>query len=321
MDFQKFTDLYSTTLGEQPPSAERLKALNDDLSLKRPEKDIHYFPIFADQPNSWQGDLMFEPWLNSSGQKILQAILCVININTRYAFATTVDYVKNVKAMEEREWSSKNTRVLLNNKDSSLVLQSFKRIQENMVYEAAVLNNSPQFKKHHVQFRVDRLYVDEGSEFMGSFREYCDSNNIHVIVFKASTGTKRRLGVVERFNRTVRRLIDKQVRLFGKKNLQEAIPNALDLYNRYLNHRTIQEFMLRQEKFKSKLNARFMPAMMLMPGLENEYITYCKEKTDEVRNYYAERMKQLQPNTIVQHYQPKGTFGNNVGVQFHNLLN
>ena len=65
---------------------------------------------------------MFEPWLNSSGQKILQAILCVININTRYAFATTVDYVKNVKAMEEREWNSKNTHVLLNNKDPQLYL-------------------------------------------------------------------------------------------------------------------------------------------------------------------------------------------------------
>ena len=80
----------------------------------------------------------------------------------------------------------------MNNKDPSLVLRSFKRIQDNMVHEAAVLNNSPQFKKHHVQFRVDRLYVDEGSEFMGSFHEYCDSNNIHVIVFKASTGTKCR---------------------------------------------------------------------------------------------------------------------------------
>ena len=123
MDFQKFTDLYSSTLGEQPPSAEQLKALNDDLSLKIPDKDVHYFPIYADQPNSWQGDLMFEPWLNSSGEKILQAILCVININMCYAFAATVDYVKNVKAMEEQEWNSKNTCALLNNKDSSLVLK------------------------------------------------------------------------------------------------------------------------------------------------------------------------------------------------------
>ena len=83
MNFQKFTDLYSSTLGEQPPeaSAERLKALNDDLSLKRPEKDIHYFPIFADQPNSWQGDLMFDPWLNSSGQKFYK-LFCVLLIST-----------------------------------------------------------------------------------------------------------------------------------------------------------------------------------------------------------------------------------------------
>ena len=210
MQFQKFADLYSSTLGEQPPSAARLQTLNDELSLKRPETDIHYFPIYADQPNSWQGDLMFEPWVNSSGQKILQAIFCLVNINTRYAFATTVDYIKNVKAMEEREWNSKNTRVLLNNKDASLVLRSFKRILENMQHEAAVLNSYPQFAKNPVHFRVERLYVDEGSEFMGVFREYCDANNIHIVVFKASTGTKRRLGIVERFNRTLRRLIDKQ---------------------------------------------------------------------------------------------------------------
>ena len=69
MDFQKFMDLYSSTLGGQPPSEKQLKTLNDELSLKRPEEDIHYFRIYADQPNSWQGDLMFEPWLNSSGQK------------------------------------------------------------------------------------------------------------------------------------------------------------------------------------------------------------------------------------------------------------
>ena len=130
MDFQKFSDLYSSTLGEQPPSEEHLKALNDELSLKRPETHIHYFPIYVDQPNSWQGDLMFEPWLNSNGEKILQAILCVMNINTHDAFSATVDYVKNVKAMDEREWNSKNTHVLVNNKDSLLVLRSFKHIQE-----------------------------------------------------------------------------------------------------------------------------------------------------------------------------------------------
>ena len=56
MNFQKFKDLYSHTLGEQPPSAEPLKALNDDLLLKCPETDIHFFLIHADQPNSWKAD-------------------------------------------------------------------------------------------------------------------------------------------------------------------------------------------------------------------------------------------------------------------------
>ena len=53
MEFQKFADLYSSTLGEQPPSAARLQTLNDELSLKRPETDIHYFPIYADVKKDW----------------------------------------------------------------------------------------------------------------------------------------------------------------------------------------------------------------------------------------------------------------------------
>ena len=124
--------------------------------------------------------------MNSSRQKILQAILCLENTNTQYTFTTTVDYVKNAKAMEECEWNSKNTRVMLNNKDASLVLRSCKHFQENMHHEATVLNKYVQFLKHPVHFRVERLYIDKGSEFMGVFCEFCDTNNIHIIVFKAS---------------------------------------------------------------------------------------------------------------------------------------
>ena len=42
---------------------------------------------------------------------------------------------------------------------------------------------------------MERLYVDAGSEFMGVFCEYGDTNNEHIVVFKASTGTKRRLEI------------------------------------------------------------------------------------------------------------------------------
>ena len=67
--------------------------------------------------------------------------------------------------------------------------------------------------------------------------------------------------------------------------------------------------MLRQEKFKSKRNACFMPAMMLMPGMEDEYIRYCEQKTKETRDYYADRISMLKPHTTVQHYKAKSTFG------------
>ena len=40
--------------------------------------------------------------------------------------------------------------------------------------------------------------------------------------------------------------------MFGKKVLEVAIPNTLDLYNRYLNHRMIQEFFKSPEGENSK---------------------------------------------------------------------
>ena len=51
-----------------------------------------------------------------------------------------------------------------------------------------------------------------------------------------------------------------------------------------------------------------MPTMMLILGVENEYIQYCEEKTNNMRCYYADRIKQLQPHSTVQHNQQKNTF-------------
>ena len=110
--------------------------------------------------------------MKSSGQKILQAIHCLINISTRYAFATTVNYIKNVKTVEERELNRKKKRVLLNNKAASLMIKYFKHMQENMQHEAAVLNCHAQFSKSPVHFRVEHLYDNADSEFMGMVHEH-----------------------------------------------------------------------------------------------------------------------------------------------------
>ena len=63
-------------------------------------------------------------------------------------------------------------------------------------------------------FEFKTIYTDDGEEFKGACYEYLEDaepknakgtiTKIQHIVFAPSTGTKRRLGVVERFNRTFR---------------------------------------------------------------------------------------------------------------------
>ena len=160
-------------------------------------------------------DLIFGPYINSKKEKILHAILVVINVNMKYAFAEPIDYEKNYKRMEEHAWNDNSSRILLNNKDALLVLRSFKRIRMNMKSKAEALNEFEEFQ-HKARFDIKRLFTDEGSEFMGAFASYCQENDIRLTVFKANTGTKRRLAVVERFNRTLRHLMEKEMKLGGK---------------------------------------------------------------------------------------------------------
>jgi hypothetical protein len=297
-----FANLYHDTVeAEYQVIPEKLQETNEKLTQKYLPKDTQFYPIYSDRPNSYQADLMFEPYVNSKGEKILQAILCVININTKYAFARTVDYVKNVKAMDERNWNDKSTRVLLNNKDSSLVLRSFRRILQDMSNEDEVLDEFPALKGH-TRFKIDRLYVDDGSEFKGYFGQFCEENKIWIHPFRPQEGSKRRLGIVERFNRTLRRLMDKQINMKGKMTIDKLIPYALDLYNRYLNHRGIADFFRRNvAKGKKVPVMRFFPAMMLMPGMESEYVDYMREITKSVDEHYADRLSELKPGTTVRY--------------------
>jgi hypothetical protein len=167
-----FMNLYKDTVHDDfQVNSDKLSKANEDLSQRHLDKKaIQWYPIYSDTPNSYQADLMFEPYINSKGEKILQAILCVINVNTKYAFASAVDYTKNVKAMDERDWKSNSSKILLNNKDSGLVLGALKRIVDSMQGEADALN---EFKEMNdkAHFQIDKLYVDEGSEFKGDFKQ------------------------------------------------------------------------------------------------------------------------------------------------------
>ena len=85
---QSFLDLV-----EAPPSvytAEQEAATKIDRRQKRRVKD--YYPIYSDNPGGWQADLMFLPYTNSRNETRLHAILCVIHINSKYAFARMLPF-------------------------------------------------------------------------------------------------------------------------------------------------------------------------------------------------------------------------------------
>ena len=98
----KFADLYAKTLGEKQPPMQKLKEVNEQVSQKYFTKDAAKYPIYADQPDTYHADLMFKPYVNSKKEKILQAILVVINVNMKYSFTEPVDYEKNYKGKEQR---------------------------------------------------------------------------------------------------------------------------------------------------------------------------------------------------------------------------
>ena len=58
-----FADLYSKTLGEEAQLKERLKEINNELSQKYIPQDDTCFLIYANQPESYQGDLMVKPYV------------------------------------------------------------------------------------------------------------------------------------------------------------------------------------------------------------------------------------------------------------------
>ena len=102
-----FADLFNQTVDVQHHIPKEGATRDENFTKKKMPKVEDWYPIYADRPNSYQADLMFEPYVNSKKELVLQAILCVININTKYAFAQVVDYYKNYKGSDNEDWRKK----------------------------------------------------------------------------------------------------------------------------------------------------------------------------------------------------------------------
>ena len=108
-------------------------------------------------------------------------------------------------------------------------------------------------------FEFKTIYTDDGGEFKGVCHDYLENaapkneegtiSKIEHCVFAPSTGTKRRLGVVERFNRTFREKYVAYAKNMSKLKkasyFKDAIPLILEEYNFIDDHRSIKEFMTR----------------------------------------------------------------------------
>ena len=89
-----FVFLYKKPLDmSRKPSNEQKAKAAEDVSQKFIPKDILWYLIYAYRPACYQADHIFEHIIDSKSEKMLQTIFCVINMNTRYAFAEPVDYI------------------------------------------------------------------------------------------------------------------------------------------------------------------------------------------------------------------------------------
>ena len=63
----------------------------EEIKTVRPDVRA-YYPIYSDTPGAWQADLMFIPYTNLKKETRLHAFLCLVNINTKWAFVRQCNY-------------------------------------------------------------------------------------------------------------------------------------------------------------------------------------------------------------------------------------
>ena len=112
-------------------------------------------------------------------------------------------------------FSKKADVELMKRKDEHSVLEAFKNILKRM--------NKPY-----------SIYCDEGTEFTNKeFKKYCDENDIELII------TLRHAPVVERFNRTIKEMLYKFLKVSKSKTITNVLPILIENYNDSY-HKTIK---------------------------------------------------------------------------------
>jgi len=323
---QSFLDLV-----EAPPSvytAEQEAATKIDRRHKRRVKD--YYPIYSDNPGGWQADLMFLPYTNSRNETRLHAILCVININSKYAFARMLPFTSKrggrdadydpSAPLDETGQRGVNVggvryevKITGQSHSQAKVIGAMSAIldvdaeeekkwletkipkdEDGKVRDKQDLWKGGDLNWPNGKFLFKTIYTDAGGEFGKQFDDWCMSRNIKHTVFGPTTGKKTRLGIVERFNRTLREMYFKHIDGIPRENLNHyftiVLPQILKIYNRGRNHLSIEKF----EKWKRGMTPSqsfpkglaFTPKFMMSGGNRLQWIDWKKKETERVADLY-----------------------------------
>ena len=157
-----------------------------------PRSKKEFYPIYSYERGAYQADIMF---LNQYAKQNsnYNAILNFININTKKAYSYPIK-----------------------NKKADTITEATKHFLRQ-----AVKNN-----------QVNEIATDDGKEFLGSFSKLVKSNGItHNAHRSGELTSKTKMGVVERFNKTVRMILNRLWEKNGDHDWISHLAHIIDIYN------------------------------------------------------------------------------------------
>ena len=192
---------------------ERLKKGEKISHRKRWVGRVPEFPIYADRPGSFQVDCMFMPPFNH-----YVGIICVVSVDCKIAWAEAW------KGSNPEAGGQKTKRITA----KAMIPYFFKCVDE--------IQN-----RFHV--KVEQVESDDESMFKGDFQRAMEERGISWYFVKPSISGpfKTKVGIVERFNRTLRSILNKLIDRYELRDVDwlNLLPEALHQYNYENEHREI----------------------------------------------------------------------------------
>ena len=283
--------------------------VHDDLKEAKRPKVKEYYPIYSDEAGAWQADLMFINYVNQKQERRSHSFLCLVNINTKYAFVKQLTFRQ--KKDEDLLWKAgpKSTpgRTPGSVKTAKNTAAALKHIfEKEMPREETWLRSPEGADTPDAEFELNVIYTDEGGEFKGEFDAYCKSLQIRHVVFNPNEGKKTRLGIVERFNRTLRRYYTLWVKShpLESKYFPNVLPKVMDNYNRYVTHSSIRKFyrhMAHGERLPRGMV--YAPKLMMMaPEREAQWKNWKQEREEQVDNDWRHTIDALGDKPQVRYF-------------------